>query len=323
MLTSLTTCASLASTGFTLPSNTVSTTSTMFTTPNRSTSALPTIMYKFKSEKHFNTLVAEPDDTWEDVRYRLELKYGMQENLSKRDKIVQLAYIEGMFQDTMLPIKDDHKFCTPSNKEHRIILSRRPLPVDMKPYIPPKYRQVQGIQYDPYCPALDRVDTMNIVNTAQWQTMNEEEKIANFMQQSVTDFNKELQKTRTNKFDRHITSLRTMTAEELKPWATYECHCCGQVGDHYRRNCPKLLNKAFVPLDRRRLPHGIPRNQIRDALTEEERNRAYKTADGRLVVMIDKQYNCRICPSNQSKIQKTSKTRETIGASRDRRHNKI
>ena len=63
----------------------------------------------------------------------------------------------------------------------------------------------------------------------------------------------------------------------------YICYCCGMKG-HYRKDCQKLNEAGFIPLDKRRRPTGIPSCFLKAARTEEELNKAWITLDGRLVV---------------------------------------
>lgn len=63
-----------------------------------------------------------------------------------------------------------------------------------------------------------------------------------------------------------------------------QCSACGRQG-HDPWECPKKRDKAFVPLARRQLPHGIPRSKLRPAVTDADLDVAYRTAEGELVVL--------------------------------------
>lgn len=65
---------------------------------------------------------------------------------------------------------------------------------------------------------------------------------------------------------------------------TLHCSACGRIG-HGHWYCPKKREKGFVPLSKRQLPHGIPGSKLRAVTSEADLDSAYKTADGRLVVM--------------------------------------
>lgn len=65
---------------------------------------------------------------------------------------------------------------------------------------------------------------------------------------------------------------------------TLVCGACGRIG-HGHWHCFKKREKGFVPLSKRPLPHGIPGSKLRAAATEADLDVAYKTADGRLVVV--------------------------------------
>lgn len=65
---------------------------------------------------------------------------------------------------------------------------------------------------------------------------------------------------------------------------TLQCSACGRIG-HGHWHCPKKREKGFVPLSKRQLPHGIPASKLRTVASEADLDSAYKTADGRLVVM--------------------------------------
>jgi len=62
------------------------------------------------------------------------------------------------------------------------------------------------------------------------------------------------------------------------------CPCCGHVG-HERWHCKRKFEPGFVPLAKRQLPHGIPRNKLRVAVTDADMDVAYQTVDGTLVVV--------------------------------------
>lgn len=61
------------------------------------------------------------------------------------------------------------------------------------------------------------------------------------------------------------------------------CQLCGRVG-HTPRWCTSKDKPGFVQLRWRRMPHGIPRAQLREA-REEEYDDAFMDAEGRMLVV--------------------------------------
>lgn len=77
--------------------------------------------------------------------------------------------------------------------------------------------------------------------------------------------------------------VRQDTPVEYDP--NLQCGTCGRRG-HGPWSCPKRNQKGFIPLARRSLPHGIPVSRLRPVECEEELDRAYRTHDGQLVVVV-------------------------------------
>jgi hypothetical protein len=63
----------------------------------------------------------------------------------------------------------------------------------------------------------------------------------------------------------------------------YICHRCEKKG-HWKKFCPTLEDPNFVPLDKKRVPSGIPKSKLKIAETKEELDRAMITEDGKFVV---------------------------------------
>jgi len=61
------------------------------------------------------------------------------------------------------------------------------------------------------------------------------------------------------------------------------CSACCRNG-HTARWCPSKTKNGFVPINRRRMPHGIPKERLRLA-TEDEYDNAFLDSNGKLMVI--------------------------------------
>lgn len=126
----------------------------------------------------------------------------------------------------------------------------------------------------------------NRVTPRQWQGMTEAERVTYI--------------TETMTFDDMVyvgdavASLKAQTSHIIIEDPNTLCKACGRMG-HSRRFCPSMLRcagtdsnntgagKPFVPLWRRRPPHGIPSHFLAPA-TPDQYDQAYLTHAGQLVV---------------------------------------
>jgi hypothetical protein len=222
------------------------------------------IRYKFRSSKDWYSLASE--DTWENIRYLIEQKHHMHGASSRNKPNKEKAYIKGFYVDNRDnetdPIQDDDIL----ELGTRIVVIRAPLPLDYKPFVPPKYRKD------------------NEQPTKISPDMTEDEKIRVVVGQAGEYIKKHPQ--RSHKFENHQSAKRHYTNAHptgmIRP--NYVCRYCGAKASHYFRQCPKRNDDNFRPLYKRKLPTGVPMSYFRRAQTEEERERAYITENGIFLV---------------------------------------
>lgn len=91
----------------------------------------------------------------------------------------------------------------------------------------------------------------------------------------------------------------------------YVCHRCGEVG-HWKQLCPALYNPNFQPIKRPKRAAGIPVVMLKEAVTEEEKQNAMVSDEGKLVYM--KGYDDNIL-SNSSASSSTSSSTSSSSSS--------
>lgn len=112
----------------------------------------------------------------------------------------------------------------------------------------------------------------NRMTHRQWQDMTEDERLT-YITEVMT-------------FDDMVyvgDALASLNARQDVPEnLAIRCKACGRMG-HSSRHCPSVHDKTFVPLWRRRPPHGIPSHFLA-AATPEQYDHAYLTLRGELVI---------------------------------------
>lgn len=212
--------------------------------------------FRISSESISREFELTEDDLWENVRYLLETKLGIHED----------SYIEGYYDFNLdrEPLRRD-EIIHPTDS---LIIFRKPLiRNDMKPYTPQKYRPLTTFNEILPTNPCDNIDQF-IEESKNAYTI--------FLIGGGTDNDKK--RKRIN--EQHASELKI---QEIPPqW--YTCYCCGMKGHHYRRDCPKNAEDDFIPINHRGVPHGIPKTKLREAVTEDEKKRAYIDETGKYVL---------------------------------------
>lgn len=219
------------------------------------TEGIISLYYKFKSEIRWCTLKVNANEThWENVRYLIENKHKMHDIARGNKKFHQeYSYVDGFHSDENGSCNEKIKEGDILFHEARLLIVRKPIPDWKKPHVP-----------------FQRQKLFN-------ENMSEEEKIHAVIENagSITSSKKIFSNTTTNSMENILIK---------KPETNYVCYYCGSTGDHFFRNCPKKIDQSFKPLFKRKMPSGMPLNCFRSATTEEEKNKAFITNTGRLVV---------------------------------------
>lgn len=235
---------------------------------------------------------------WEEARFLLEKKHGLFEVKQRKANLVGsflqgLLWTEGMknWRVEARPVPRDHVM----THRDRVIVVRKPMVRGLQPYVPPRFRPEMEQLDRETLPLEEKSREEGILrffekmksDTGFQETMTEEEKIERIMGQmesrSSVDALRDrmLQRHKRSKYGQvHPADLESQPSLQEPPPSYYVCHRCGQSG-HWKNQCTGGLHSASQP----KLPSGIPKSMLREAATEEERQRAMMTEDGRLVVM--------------------------------------
>jgi len=122
----------------------------------------------------------------------------------------------------------------------------------------------------------------NRVTPKQWQDMTEDERVTHVAETMTFDDMVYVGDA--------VASMLAQTRQTVPEDPDVRCKACGRMG-HSSRHCPSMLaqrdrsghDRPFVPLWRRRPPHGIPSHFLA-AATPDEYDHAYLTHAGELVI---------------------------------------
>lgn len=105
-------------------------------------------------------------------------------------------------------------------------------------------------------------------------TMTEDEKLAQVIRRGAAgDIG--------NRLSSHPSIVAANLTKVITVPAGYICNYCMEPGTHHIKQCPRREKG----LPSRKLPTGFPMSLLREAKTDEERERAYLTTSGKYVVM--------------------------------------
>lgn len=204
--------------------------------------------WKLKSEEYFTLAKRLPAPvTWGQARLQLEYKLKLHVKSTKANQ--QRFYILGFLHGSDEPLGANDTI----QPGAQVIVKRMPL--DPKTYAK---------------------HTQNRVSPEEWEAMEEEARLDHICcTTTVWDY--------IYPGDAAAAAAAVAVRATPEEDAGVQCSACGRMG-HTGRWCPSVRdNPGFVPLGRRRLPHGIPSCQLRPA-RECELDQAWLTQDGRLVV---------------------------------------
>ena len=243
------------------------------------------------------------DIQWEEARFLIEKKHHLFDVQHKKTNL-QGSYIQAYFWTPNLTnwrheakvVPRDH-FLSSFNC---LILIRKPLPYYMTSYVPNSYKH-QVAQEERLLMTEEEQKHEKQINkffeqmkTELWFTddMTEEEKMDMLMKNTKDRESIELkriqtlQRTKRKKIDAqvHAADLESDISIVNPPPPGYVCHRCMKRG-HWKHMCHTLNDLNFIPPTVHKLPSGIPKRMLREATTDEERQRSMVTDTGKFVVM--------------------------------------
>lgn len=207
------------------------------------------VQWKTVSEQCWSPhrVVPAPNPWW---RVRREIEEAMHIHGRRQMKAnLQAHYISGHLVDSDRPLQSSDDLLPGS----RIVIKREPVDA-----------------------ALAKRHGKPQPTMAQWARLTEDERLDHVLAMT---------------FDDMIHLADAAAAERARQDApedyneALQCGTCGRKG-HGPWSCPKRNVRGFIPLARRHLPHGIPHSRLRPVETEDELDRAYRTHDGQLVVVM-------------------------------------
>lgn len=214
---------------------------------------------------------------WEDARFLIEYKFGIHQTTAITKANVINTYIEGyLWVDGVTNWRKELKRILHDyvmQPTDRVVVIRKPYKAKREPYVPLLFRRVNTIAED----------DVKIEFTSE---MTDDEKLQLLMEAQAERMENS-ERTRTAFVELHpsdIDGAGTTHHKRQKPPADYVCHRCNVPG-HFIQHCPTLSDPDFVPEYERRCPSGIPKKFLREATTEEERKRAWITAEGKYVIL--------------------------------------
>ena len=258
---------------------------------NFTSMALPILFYSFLhagAHLPFRQIEIEPQDKWEDVRYRLERRHGLHtsrnsHNGGHRHSHYGESYFVGWLYDPLLtpdqyrslPILPSAHMCCP---EDRVLVACLPLAHDQRPYVPLRYRtgqrEVQNI-------------TVSAPNVLVFRPdMTEEEKLkclvetVNYETSVISNVQQAFRHSQKRRFERHASEAKVAARP---PPPSYICHRCQNPG-HWKNECPSLTDPNYIPPRVFKPPTGIPKTMLRTAQNEQEKQLAMRTNTGELVI---------------------------------------
>jgi hypothetical protein len=252
----------------------------------------PIIFYSFLhtgAHVPFRQIDIEPQEKWEEVRYRLERRHGLQTSRNGgghrhshygEGYFVGWLYNPGMSTDQhrRLPILPSTYLCHP---EDRVLLACLPLAHDQRPYVPLRYRaghrevkETAEIAVAPnvlvFRPDMTEEEKLKCL----METVNYETSVASNVQQAFQHH----QKRRHT--ERHASDGKVGSRP---PPPSYTCHRC-QQGGHWKNECPSLTDPNYMPPRVFKPPTGIPKTMLRMPKTDQEKQSAMRTSTGELVI---------------------------------------
>lgn len=189
----------------------------------------------------------EDSPKWETIRYLLEKQIGIHGD----------SYLEAYYES------DSEKPLQPGDDiDPTQILVLKRIPLDgLMPYIPRPYQYHMPMPNPP---------------------PTENESIEDFVKKSTDTFTKYMKSKQPRFAFMHASEIKKR--QLTKPHEGYVCHCCGDRGSHYRKDCPLKDDPHFIPLIKRGTPKGIPKSKLKLATTDAEKDRAYINDKGQYVL---------------------------------------
>jgi hypothetical protein len=238
----------------------------------------------------FRQLEIEPQDTWEDLRYRLEKRHGLHAGRNSgmpRHSHYGESYFVGWLynpgwtvdQYRAMPMLSSTYVCQP---EDRVLVACLPLNHDQRPYVPLRYRslsfqrEVVPENVQPHAPKA----------VVFGPDMTEEEKLrclmdtVNYETMVVANMQQAFQQHRVPRKQYHASEGK---AASRPPPPSYTCYRCQQKG-HWRNECPSLTDPNYVAPRVFKPPTGIPKTMLRVATTDQDKQSAMRTATGEFVL---------------------------------------
>lgn len=220
-----------------------------------------------ESKSPWKVMTLDGEEDWEILRYRLEKTYRLHQNKFQHSSFL-LGYRAPKNPESGSEYWSLLKSGDPCSAGDFIVLRRRPLPSWGQNHVPLKV-------------AIERLRAgEEEFIRAQNIDENDEESLI----KTKLVFESEVQK-RLSSIQSHRHCSERSRTDEI-PSEHYVCRRCG-VGGHWLRDCASKRAERVQRCPR--LPTGIPRSLLRRAVTQEEKERAYQTDQGELLVLWEKQ----------------------------------
>jgi len=243
--------------------------------------------YSLKNNKPFQfNKIYDAGDAWENIRYQIEKKEGLQQKGSD-------SFLEGYLKDSDIIIPPKYHLMG----DEKICLKRCVLPPGMKPFIPVKYRiqepivvsQIQEtkIEMDENMDEQSKMDALCNTTFIPVDHQKPERKKYVFCKNTDGTISK-LGKINERANYVHASDFMNGYISQREVPPNFKCRRCFVIGKHWEDACPSWEDPTLQvnKMGRRKMPHGIMMYRLRRALPHEEQD-AYEKADGSLWVYKD------------------------------------
>lgn len=197
--------------------------------------------------------------SWQRLRYALEFKFNMHKSVHKANPIY--AFLIGSIDGVKLT-----ELCYVFLGS-QLLLQRRPM--------------VAALGHKQFKPNFCSFRLQDVLFTADMDELARMEALANAGIDTSVPLPNGRSIVHASTLPQSMEDLATFegTINKESQW----CRACNEVG-HLSAWCPKKTDASFVPLHKRQRPLGIPSSELRLAVTEEEKIRAFLSRDNQLLV---------------------------------------
>ena len=247
---------------------------------------------KSSQRQKLKVIEACAPDRWAHVRYYIERELGFHALTERRTSFVSAVLITDFSTPSLKKQTELNSDTFFVDEDSVLVISRKPLPLQLARFVP---GALAGEFRCWYIAERARLATLKKQRTGGRQKTKTRCDERNF----ATEVFRFRSNNRTQLFPRGASNVHTSNlppGTNAPPW--YICKRCGVRGDHLDSMCSREEALANVtPLKRKRMIHGIPKNELeeldphsiegRTATLKDAEGRVYKHARGEAVAFLN------------------------------------